>query len=93
MHTNPELKTKIEAALQQLRPYLQSDGGDVSFVKVTEDMKVLLKLHGACSTCSMSMMTLKAGIEQAILKAVPEITAVESITNDAYEAMQLENGL
>jgi len=93
MNRNPELISKIEDALQQLRPYLQSDGGDVSFVKVSDDMKVLLKLHGACSTCSMSMMTLKAGIEQAILRAVPEIKGVESITDEAYEALQLEQGI
>ena len=70
---------KIEEALQLLRPYLQADGGDVSFVEVTEDNVVKLQLLGACKSCSMSMMTLKAGIEEAIKRAVPEINSVEAI--------------
>lgn len=70
---------KIEEALNQLRPYLEADGGNVSFVELTDDNVVKLELHGACKSCSMSMMTLKAGIEDAIKRSVPEIKFVEAI--------------
>jgi len=76
---NSEAIAKIEDALNQLRPYLEADGGNVSFVELTEDNIVKLELHGACKSCSMSMMTLKAGIEDAIKRAVPEIKSVEAI--------------
>ena len=78
-HQDPALVARIQDALQQLRPYLEADSGDVSFVEITEDMVVRLKLLGACSSCSMSAMTLKAGIEQSILKAAPEIKSVEAV--------------
>jgi Fe-S cluster biogenesis protein NfuA len=74
-----ELTKKIEDALEQIRPYLQADGGNVSLVEVTDDMVVRLELHGACKSCSMSMMTLKAGIEESIKRAVPEIKSVEAV--------------
>ena len=70
---------KIEEALEQIRPYLQADGGDVSLIEITDDMIVKLELHGACKSCSMSMMTLKAGIEETIKRAVPEIKSVEAV--------------
>src|SRR4051812_1036822 len=62
-NNDPALISRIEEALNQLRPYLEADSGNVSFLEVTEDMIVKLKFIGACSSCSMSMMTLKAGIE------------------------------
>lgn len=71
--------SRVEETLNQLRPYLEADSGNVSLVEITDDMIVKLKLLGACGSCSMSMMTLKAGIEQSILKAVPEIKSVEAI--------------
>jgi Fe-S cluster biogenesis protein NfuA len=74
-----ELIKKIEDALEQIRPYLQADGGNVSLVEVTDDMVVKLELLGACKSCSMSMMTLKAGIEETIKRAVPEIKSVEAV--------------
>ena len=74
-----EMIVKIEEALQLLRPYLEADGGDVSFVEITNDKIVKLQLLGACKSCSMSEMTLKAGIEEAIKRAVPEIKAVIAI--------------
>lgn len=74
-----DLIKKIEDALQQIRPYLQTDGGNVSFIEVTDDMVVKLELLGACRSCSMSMMTLKAGIEETIKHSVPEIKAVEAV--------------
>jgi Fe-S cluster biogenesis protein NfuA len=74
-----ELEQKIETALDTIRPYLQSDGGGVRLVDITEEGVVQLELTGACGDCSMSSMTMKAGIEQAIRKAAPEVTRVEAI--------------
>lgn len=76
---NTELNSRIEEALTQIRPYLKADGGDVSFIEVTADNIVKLELHGACQSCSMSIMTLKAGIEETIKRAVPEIKGVEAV--------------
>lgn len=70
---------KIEIALQSIRPFLQKDGGDVEFVELTEDNIVKVRLLGACETCAMSAMTLKAGIEESIKNAIPEISKVEAI--------------
>ena len=73
------LKLKVEEALEQIRPYLQADGGNVSLIEITSDKVVRLELLGACKSCSMSAMTLKAGIEESIKRVAPEITAVEAI--------------
>ena len=73
------LLEKVEAALDTIRPYLETDGGNVSIEEITPDNVVKLKLLGSCGSCPMSIMTLKAGIEEAIKKAVPEITGVEAI--------------
>lgn len=74
-----EILTKVEAALNTVRPYLKTDGGDVKLVEVTADMTAVLELTGACGSCPMSTMTFKAGLEEAILKAVPEIKKVEAL--------------
>lgn len=74
-----DLTKRIEDALEQVRPYLQADGGDVSLVEITEENVVRLELQGACKSCSMSMMTMKAGIEETIRRSVPEIKAVEAV--------------
>ncbi len=79
MSTSPELLLRIEAALDQIRPYLEADGGNVAIEEVTDDMVVKLKLLGSCGTCPMSIMTLKAGVEQSLKRAIPEITSVEAI--------------
>jgi Fe-S cluster biogenesis protein NfuA len=76
---NPELVSRVEEALQQIRPYLEADGGNVSLIEVTEDYVVRLELLGACKSCSMSMMTMKAGIEETIKRSVPEIRTVEAV--------------
>ena len=73
------LLEQVEAALDTIRPYLLTDGGNVSIEEITPDRVVKLKLLGSCESCPMSIMTLKAGIEEAIKKAVPEITAVEAV--------------
>lgn len=71
-----DLYNRVEEALSQLRPYLEADNGNVSILGITDEMIVRLRFHGACSSCSMSAMTLKAGIEQTILRMVPEIKGV-----------------
>ena len=73
------LTERVEEALNTIRPYLETDGGNVSVEEITPEGIVKLKLLGACGNCPMSIMTLKAGIEEAIKKAVPEITGVEAI--------------
>lgn len=78
-NADPELRSAIETALDSLRPYLMADGGSVRLVNVTPDYVVELELLGACGTCPMSTMTLRAGIEQAVKRAVPEVTRVEAI--------------
>ena len=76
---DPQLLGKIETALDNIRPYLEADGGNVKVLGLDDNNVLMLELLGACGTCPMSTMTLKAGVEQAILKAVPEITAVEAV--------------
>lgn len=73
------LQNRVEEALNQIRPYLEADGGNVALVEITSDNIVKLELMGACKSCSMSMMTLKAGIEETVKRAVPEITAVVAV--------------
>lgn len=74
-----ELKERVQQALEQVRPALQADGGDVEFVELTQDGVVKVRLQGACKGCPMSQMTLKHGIERFILKEVPEIKGVEAV--------------
>jgi len=76
---NLELTERIDKALDNIRPYLETDGGNVKILEITDDMVVKLELLGACGTCPMSTMTLKAGVEEAIKKAVPEVKAVEAV--------------
>lgn len=80
--TKTSIVDRINEALVQIRPFLEADGGDVTLEEVTTDGIAKVKLHGACSSCSMSSMTMKAGIEETIKKAVPEITAVVAVTNE-----------
>ena len=75
--------TDIEQTLDKIRPYLEADGGNVKVLEITEDKIVKLELMGACSTCSMSAMTMKAGIEEAIKKAFPEIVSVQAVNMTA----------
>ncbi|MGY8979595.1 MAG: NifU family protein [Flavobacteriales bacterium] len=84
MITNKNILKKIEAALDDFRPYLEADGGDISLVEVTDDYVVKVKLLGACETCQVSMMTLKNGVELAVKSAVPkvkEVVEVGSLSN------------
>ena len=72
-------KERVRKVLDKVRPYLQSDGGDIELVDVTEDMTVKVRLSGACYGCPYSLQTLKAGVEQALLKEIPEIKEVVSV--------------
>ncbi len=74
-----DLTTKVNAAIEGLRPYLISDGGDMELVEITTEKLVRVKLIGACKNCSMSPMTLKAGLEEALKNVAPEIIGVEAI--------------
>jgi Fe-S cluster biogenesis protein NfuA len=71
---------KVQNALETIRPYLQADGGDVELVNVKDDGIVEVRLTGACVGCPMSQMTLRAGIERALLREVPGIKRVESVS-------------
>jgi Fe-S cluster biogenesis protein NfuA len=73
-----ELIHKVSAAIETIRPYLKADGGDVELVDITDNMIVKVRLKGACDGCPFSMMTLKAGIEQAIRRNVPEIKELQA---------------
>ncbi|TSA25546.1 MAG: NifU family protein [Bacteroidetes bacterium] len=79
MAENQELERKVRNVLEQIRPYLQADGGDVEFVDLSDDNIVSVKLTGMCGNCPHSQMTLKNGIETAMIRAVPEIKSVESV--------------
>lgn len=74
-----ELTQRVEASLDSIRPYLEADGGNVKINSITSDKVLQLEFIGACGTCPMSTMTFKAGVEEAIKKAVPEITKIEVI--------------
>jgi Fe-S cluster biogenesis protein NfuA len=74
------LSEKVNEALNQLRPFLHADGGDMELVEITPEKVVKVRLLGACSDCSMSMMTLKAGLEDAVRKIAPEIQSVEAVS-------------
>lgn len=74
-----EIVKRINDALEQIRPFLNDDGGDIELIEITDDLIVKVKFLGACKDCSMSSMTLKGGVEEAIKKALPEVKAVETI--------------
>lgn len=76
---NAELIQKVQNVIDQIRPYLEADGGNIRFVELTEDNVVNVELLGACGSCPMSTITLKNGVEQAMKKAIPEIKSVEAI--------------
>ena len=79
MSNQEDLLVRVEAALDTIRPYLMADAGNVSVLEITAENVLKIKLLGSCESCPMSIMTLKAGIEQAVLKAVPEIVSVEAV--------------
>ncbi len=77
--TKQELISRVETAIDTIRPYLEADGGNVQVLDITDQGIVELEMLGACGTCPMSAMTLKAGVEDAIMRLVPEISGVKAI--------------
>ena len=79
-HQNQEaLRERIDRALEELRPFLRSDGGDITVMAVKEDLTVEVELQGACAHCAQAAMTMKAGVEEAVRRAVPEVTRVVAV--------------
>ena len=74
-----ELESKILLALDEIRPFLKSDGGDISLVSISDEKHIKVQLHGACVGCTVNQMTLKSGVEMTIKKHVPQIETVTSI--------------
>ncbi len=77
--TTEEVKSNVEKALDEIRPFLQSDGGDISLLSIEDDKLVKVQLQGACVGCSVNQMTLKSGVEMTIKKYAPQIEEVINI--------------
>ena len=77
--TTTELTIEIEKALDEIRPFLQSDGGDISLIEIVEDKHVKVRLEGACTMCSVNQMTMKAGVETTIKKFAPQVETVVNV--------------
>lgn len=77
--TTEELTIEVEKALAEIRPFLESDGGNISLISIEENKHVKVRLEGACTNCSVNQMTLKAGVETTIKKFAPQIETVVNI--------------
>jgi Fe-S cluster biogenesis protein NfuA len=77
--TTEELTIEVQKALEEIRPFLNSDGGDITLVSIEEDKHVKVRLEGACTSCSVNQMTLRAGVETTIKKFAPQIETVVNI--------------
>lgn len=78
--TSEQIKQKVEEALEEIRPFLQNDGGDISLVSIEDDKLVRVRLEGSCVGCSVNQMTLKSGVEMTIKKHAPQIEAVINVS-------------
>lgn len=74
-----DLHQRINLALEELRPFLEADGGDIRLLDVDADLNVRVELHGACAHCSQAAMTMKAGVEEVIRRAAPEVKTVSAV--------------
>ncbi len=74
-----DLNARVNKALERIRPYLEADGGGITLEEVTDEKVIKVKLHGACDGCPFSYQTLRAGVEQALLKEVPEMKELVAI--------------
>lgn len=74
-----EVTRKVNLALDRIRPYLQADGGDITLIDISDDLDVKVEMSGACDGCPYSMHTLKAGVEEAIKKELPEVKSVVAV--------------
>ena len=77
--TTEELTIEVQKALEEIRPFLKSDGGDITLISIEDDKHVKVRLEGACTSCSVNQMTLKAGVETTIKKFAPQIETVVNI--------------
>ncbi len=77
--TSEELRINVEKALEEIRPFLQSDGGDISLISIEDDRLVKVQLEGACVGCSVNQMTLKSGVEMTVKKYAPQIEKVINV--------------
>ncbi len=73
-------REQVLKALETIRPFLQADSGDVELIEISDDSIIKVKLTGACSSCPMSIMTLRAGIERALMREIPAIRRVEAVS-------------
>ncbi|WP_097043916.1 NifU family protein [Flagellimonas pacifica] len=78
--TSEEIRSNVEKALDEIRPFLQSDGGDISLISIDNDSSVKVRLEGNCIGCSVNQMTLKSGVEMTIKKYVPQIEEVINVS-------------
>jgi len=78
--TSEEIKSNVEKALDEIRPFLQSDGGDITLISIDNDNSVKVRLEGNCIACSVNQMTLKSGVEMTIKKYVPQIEEVINVS-------------
>lgn len=78
--TSEIIRQNVEKALDEIRPFLNSDGGDITLISIEDDKHVKVRLEGACTSCKINQMTLKAGVETTIKKHAPEIETVENIS-------------
>lgn len=78
--TSEELRSNVEKALEEIRPFLQSDGGDISLISIDNENSVKVKLEGNCIGCSVNQMTLKSGVEMTIKKYAPQIEEVVNLS-------------
>ena len=77
--TSEEIRANVEKALEEIRPFLKSDGGDITLIGIDNDALVKVRLEGACTSCSVNQMTLKSGVEMTIKKYAPQIEEVINI--------------
>lgn len=77
--TSEELQLNVENALEEIRPFLKSDGGDVTLMSIEDGKKVSIRFEGACTSCTINQMTLKSGVEMTIKKHAPQIEEVVSV--------------
>ncbi len=76
---NQALYDRVESSLDGIRPYLRKDGGDIELVEITAELEVRVRLIGACESCPMSFMTMKAGVEENLRSSIPEISGISAV--------------
>lgn len=88
MGTNETIRQNVEKALEEIRPFLNSDGGDIKLISIDDNKHVIVELLGACTACSVNQMTLKAGVETTIKKFAPEIETVTNISDITFSSKE-----